>query len=358
MQKTLRFRVIPLSALLTASLMGGCIKEDLSDCPPIVIPPEPGMIEVMVVTAYDWDTKQDFTVSGNVHDASLFFFNDNEMPTLIEGGYNSVPQELLGQERPMPQVVLDSIPKGEAVWISAWGNIETNFDVWAYPEWGDEIIQEFLYIEPSDEYPGFYEPPGEILFGLREIVPGEIVDTRLDRIETLPDGTKKLIHEIEITQLFSRLHLQVENLPEGTKAEDYYVILSEQNNGYDYTGSPYEGEQREMRVEDGVFNSEGFLVSSKPHNLVPSVDSDGVIDAESGMTLRLFRKAPTRAEGDIDLTGPVTKADYGDGDYIGLFQHMTTNVRIRFPETGDGRIEVTVKITPWHEVYQWSEWGK
>ncbi len=338
--------------------MGGCVLQDWSLCPP-------PMREVMVVTAYDLATQQYITVSGRVEDGSLFFF-DNDTK-LIEDGYVPVPKEQLGREKPLPEVVTRTAVQGDQVWISAWGNIgDSNFGVEAYPVWGDDVSQEFLYLTPDNLYDGYYSCPDEILFGMRRITLGQIDHPTLDRIVKDADGVDKLVHEIQLNPINALLTIQVEGLPP-SKAEDYYFKICKQNNGYNYEGAPFSGDELRDVRETGVFDSRGFLVTEVPYNLVPSLDptpetTDPITPQEMnpdlGVVLHVFQLSSTRADEGTDLTGQVSKVDYGDGDYIGLYSGQTTNVRIRFVNGGvaDGKIEVTVKVTPWGEVYQWAEW--
>ncbi len=342
-----------ITGVTLATAICGCdgIYDDLEDCPPY-------MEEVMIVTAIDAGTGKSITVSQRVLDGSLFFFDDQT--TLVD--YVPVEKAQLGVEKPIPILEQKKYTKGDMVYVSAWGNIgDSNMSVLGtYAIGQDDISKQFLNLSPNEDYDGYYNCPQEILFGMRQIIFGQINHRKFDRIETKADGTLKLVHEIQITQLNALLWIQVENLPDGYNPEDYYFQIERQNNGYDYEGVPHAGnELREIR-EVGVINTgNGFLITKTPYNLVPSLDPND-IDGDTGVTLRLFQiGTTTRAGEDIDLTGEVSKVDYGDGDYIGLYSGKTTNVYIRFPETGPGTgdIEVFVKVTPWGEIYQWTEWN-
>ncbi len=351
----MRHRIARLFAILAlpamaATTMGGCIKDDLEDCPPVIE-------EYMIVTAYDSGSGADITISQRVVDGSLFFFDGrNQVDTLME--YISVDKSALGKLKPIPLLQNGRVAPGDTVFISAWGNIEGNIHVIGTYDIGQYIADPFLNIMTDTVYTEYYQCPGEILFGMREIVFGEIQDRRYDRYEFSETGELRLVHEIPITQLNAMLSIQVEDLPEGFNADDYYFEVKKQNNGYNYEGAPLSGDTlREMRLS-GV-NQNGYFMTSDPYNFVPTIDSDGTIDDNSATVLHLFRSTNTRAE-DIDLTGEVLKTTYGEGDYIGLYSGKTTNVRIRFPEDGPGtgEIQVDVQITPWGQVYQWETWNK
>ncbi len=344
-------RLFPVMVIasMAAMAMSGCnIKEDRSCCRPIVSP-EPGIEEVMVVTAVDAGTGEVITVSEKVQDGSLFFF-DND---LILRDYTPVEKSQLGQYKPMPIKVDRLSSLGDTIWVSAWGNIEGNFNVvGTYAIGEDNLFTRFLNIMPNSLWDGFYTCPGEILFGMSRIIMGKKdPESNFDSIETKPDGTQRLVHEIRITQINALLWIQVEGLPGGFDPEQYYFRINRQNNGYDYQGLPFGGDELRSIREVGIMQN-GNLVVEQPYNLVPSLDGD--IGEDDAVHLHLYQIAPTRAEEDIDLTGPVSKVDYGDGDYIGLYGGKTTNVYIRFLPTGD--MEVHVKITDWGEIYQWTIW--
>ncbi len=335
--------------------LGGCnsIKDDLEDCPPYTQ-------EVMIVTARDAGTGATITISDKVQDGSLFFF-DGKDDKLVD--YVAMAKTNLGVEKPIPVLASGKYKKGDMMWISAWGNIgDSNMNVTGLYDIGvDDISTEFLFLTPNPDYEGFYTVPQEILFGIRTIIFGEVVDPRYDKVVDNPDGTKKLVHEIQITQLNALLWVQVENLPDGYKAEDYYLQICNQNNGYNYQGDVFAGDElREMRGVGKIDARTGFLVSPAPRNLIPSLDPNN-INEDNAVALHLFQvgDGTTRA-GDIDLTGAVNRTTYGDGDYIGLYSGKTTNVLIRFPEGGPGKgdIEVYVEVTEWGVIHQWTTWGR
>lgn len=360
-------RILPVMVgIVMMAAMSGCVREqNRDDCPPDVPPPppKPELEELIVVTVVDAETGESVITSEIIQDGSLFFF-DTSVEELSAIGYIPVAKEQLGKEKPFP--TMDDgrqLKPGDVIFISAWGNIEGNMNVEGYYEPGQNIYTPFLHMIPNMTYTEYYMCPGVLFFGMRRIVVGEVDAEQFDHLTVNPDGSKKLVHEIRITQLNALMTIQVENLPEGFNPEDYYFDIGKQNSGYDYQGLPFVDTDEVLHNirETGIVNPDGYLVTEVPYNLIPSIGASSVDDitADKAVELHLYQRAATRAEGDVDLTGPVSKIDYGDGDYIGLYPRQTTHVRIRFPPGGPGTGDITVevRVIPWEEINQWSGWN-
>jgi hypothetical protein len=341
-----RVKIPTLSVMIAALMatMSGCVKEDLSNCPPTPDDIE----EVLVVRAIDFVSGADITHSGTVTGASLFVFDQNErFITQVD-----VPADQLGNELEIPISVLTRATAGDAIHISAWGNLEDNVDLTDQLDPNnDDVIDAgvtgvtldhtLIDLEPDEDKSSAYmDCPGNTFFGFKSIVLGQS-DTR---------ATQKIIHRVEVKQKSSRLHITVRGLPATARSNDYYFTLRRQNDGYTFEGTPVSDDSRAI-WEVGEFNAIHDFVSPQPYYLVPSVDPENVT-ASSASAIRLFQVASQPGGTDTDLTGPVTQ-DIA-GEYIALFPGQTTNVYIEFSPSKE--IEVRMVVTPWDEVYQWSKW--
>ena len=329
---------------LAASLfiVVGCVKDDQSDCPPPV-PPNDFVADLMLVKIVDAATGEEEDTGDRLTSGHLYIFDAAQQ--LI--GHVSMPDEELGKPKQIPLSRSLAGP-GDEIYISAWGNLVDTFEPF-YIEMGDDMSAQHINLE-QDPAPGDnWLTPGDIFFGMHSLVLGQPDDGS----EPVPG--EPIVHVITITQPTAKLTITTRGLPEGAHPDDYYYNVGRLNAGYTYQGDPVQGIEGYSTSPTDHFQN-GDLVMQEPLNLIPSIDPDNV-DENSAVLIQLYQSATaaTRAdENDIDLTdGGVTNVNDGAGDYITLRSGQTTNVLIDFDHE---TIEVSVKMTPWGEVYQWSKW--
>jgi hypothetical protein len=329
--------MIPIVAALFMSALTGCIKEDMSNCPPPEPPPPVVREEVLRVRAVDLVSGADISESGTVVNASLYVFDQNE--NFIT--HMNVQGAQLGDELEIP-ISLSTRAAGDVLHLSAWGNIGNNIEIEGTVDYTDNLNSVFLDLATSTIDGDYAAQPGNLFFGFKTITLGQ-EDTRADN--------DKIVHTVDITQKAARLHIVVRGLPAEADADDYYFTLGRVSDGFDFRGNPVNDDNRRIKAT-AVFNDAHELVSPQPYYLLPSIDPDNA-DATTAETIRLWMVGDDPdGNDDVDLTGRVNTDS--QGNYIGLTAGETTNVLIVFTPTGD--IEVRIRVTPWNEVYQWSEW--
>jgi hypothetical protein len=324
-----------MAGMVLMTALGGCVKEDLSNCTPPVTPPPVVREEVLRVRAIDILSGADISQTRPVLNAHLYVFDDSgNFATQVD-----VRGAQLGDEVEIP-IKLTSRAIGDTFHISAWGNILSTMDAQVV-DGSHNLSSVFLDLSTDADEDEYAELPGDVFFGFKTITIGR-EDTRAD---------DKIVHTVDITQKTARLHIVVQGMPADTSADDYYFTLGRVCDGFDFHGNPVNDDNRRIK-QVGVFNAAHEYVSPQPYYMIPSIDPEN-IDETTATTVRLWKVGadPDGAD-DIDLTGRVNTDR--DGDYIGLTAGQTTNVLIIFTPTGD--IEVRLEVTPWNEVYQWSTW--
>ena len=346
-------RAVMVAALVAAAAMTGCVAEDMSNCPPVTPPATPTQ-EVLVVRVTDILSGADLTDTGRVIDASLMIFDaDRNFVERVE-----ITGEQLGTELEIPVSVATRAAAASAgeFYVSAWGNIAGNIDRQEQVSAGAPISSQFLRLKPSLTYSDNMTCPGEMFFGLKKITLGQGDTTRA----TATGDTIKIVHIVPITQRTARMAITVRGLPADATAEQYYFSLCEQNDGFTFEGTPMQNDMMCKIREQGVFNAAHEYVSPEPYWVIPSIDPENPHGCNAGVCLYKVgggtrgsdEAGYINADGDMNITGKATMDTAGN--HIALYAGQTTNVLFEFSPTGD--FEVTVKYTPWNEVYQWSNW--
>ena len=328
----------------------GCVAEDLSNCPPET-PPATRTEEVLVVRVTDILSGADLTDTGRVIDASLMVFDaDRNFVERVD-----IDGAAIGTELEIP-VSVATRAAGSEFYISAWGNILGNIDIQEQVSVGAPLSSQFLRLKPSLTYSDNMTCPGEMFFGLKKITLGQGDTTRA----TATGDTIKIVHIVPITQRTARMAITVRGLPADATAEQYYFSLCEQNDGFTFEGTPMQNDMMCKIREQGVFNAAHEYVSPEPYWVIPSIDPENPHGCNAGVCLYKVgggtrgsdEAGYINADGDMNITGKATMDTAGN--HIALYAGQTTNVLFEFSPTGD--FEVTVKYTPWNEVYQWSNW--
>ncbi|MDR2912311.1 MAG: FimB/Mfa2 family fimbrial subunit [Alistipes sp.] len=332
-------------ALLALSLgLGGCVKESWEDCfPPIE--PRRDIEEAMIVRAYD-NEGNDITISDRFFDGTIMVF-DAEKKLIRD---IRIPREDLGVERVIP--LPEGLTAGDVVSIAAWGNIRANMFMLPY-NMGDDMSRPFVALAPDTSMPHHMLSPGDVFYGAREFTVGES-DSQYDEV-TIDGSTIKIVHNFEIRPLNAHLDITVRGLPAGADERDYYFRLRNQSSGYTLGGTPFENPTAPAEIhKEGMFNMANELVSAEPYQLVPSLIEDGV--ERFPMMIEVMQSVGDMDHGDddsdISLAG-IVMDDIHD-DPIELHTGMTTHVLIELGEPGEAQVQV--KVLPWGEMYQWSEW--
>lgn len=335
---------------VAALLLQGCIMDN--ECPSV----QESAAEVISVRLVDLLSGDDITATGAVDDVVLLFFdaNDTYLARL------NVQHEQLGTEIELPSELVaraQTRGTGSTLQVSAWGNLEANMfqeEVVA----GHTLGSHFLTLKSNTEYIDNWYNPGAMFFGLTTI--------------TLGQGK---VHTVPLSQKTARLAVTVRGLSKA-KADDYYFSMCEQNDGFNFDGTPLRINQWCKIREQGVFNAAGDFTTVEPYYVIPSTDPNDVTACNAGVCLykvggglasmRAHGHSLTRedepltsdqagyvtVDGDMNITGKA-KVDV-DGNHLALSAGQTTNVLITVLSTGD--IAVEVVMTPWDEVHSWRTW--
>lgn len=332
-----------LFAAALAGLLSACVRErEWADCPPPVVEPTS---ERLVVNVRDLASGGDLTHADTVQDAVLMVFDEDgtflyriEMPARSFGKELELPSELVTRAA------------GRRLTVSAWGNLAENMT--AFDEQsgvGHTLSSQFLALNVNTEYPDNWYSPGDVFFGLATI-----------------DLEARDLHPVEITQKTARMAVTVRGLPAGESADDYYLSMCEQNDGFTFSGTPLRTTEWCKIRERGVFTTSGDFTTAEPYYVIPSVDPTDASGCNAGVCLYKVGAgdpAQTRAltsdqagyvteDGDLNVSGKA-RVDV-EGNHLALSAGLTTNVLISFTSTGD--IEVSIRMTDWDEVYDWHTW--
>jgi hypothetical protein len=306
------------------------------------------VVEYLNLRATDIDSGDDVTDdTERVSDVTLYLFDQ-------EGSLFQVVT-VRGEERDVdiPIILPGRMTRAvgqQDIRVSAWGN--TGNFVQILGPIGLDIDTKFLGLEQDDyddgdgdEDDNYMLSPGETFFGFQTVtIGGEDAATRADA-----DG--KVRHSIEMTQKNARLVVTVRGLPEG-EDDEYYFRFGGQNEGYDFEGDA--SEARYYIKEAGSFKG-GDFVSDGGLSLVHDPDPD-TVDETNCTTIQLYKDMNEAVTGlDSEAVTGIVDRD-SSGEYIALHSGMTTNVLIELGAMVD--VAVSIEVTDWDEVYQWSTWGR
>lgn len=275
-----------------------CIKEDPSKC-------DPTTLLYIVVEVVDGEIPA-------LEGATLFLFNsDRTYRTSI-----SVSAEDIAGNVPI------SIPddKRNLPWAVVWGNLDDREQV-SVPV--QESTIESMFVSMKKDADGYAIPSSDLFFGIKQLS-----GTDVEYIISSPKP--------------GRIFITVKGLTEIQDAEQYYFTVESPYGGYDFAGLPISSGKTEWKLL-GIFEGND-LVTSEAHNMVhfPSA-------TESVATVNLYKNAITTSD---QLLASIDKDI--NGKPIVLPSGLTTNVLIDF--AGNGELKVSVVITDWGEIHQWSEW--
>lgn len=287
-------------------LLGGCIAEDRSDCPP---QPEGNAVLLRVADA---QSGEDLTADGAVRHAELFLFGPDGA---YVGRYAADEVQIAGRI-PVPVAAGDLA----GYRISVWGNAgtEQQFDE-SFAFIGDEAIA----LPVGND--GFRVASDDLFFGIGRF--GSPAEQPL---------------EVTLLRKNARLRITVRGLDARVPAENYYFTVKEAADGYDFLGMP-SGNPALLRCA-GAYDAHGDFVSADPFDLIHTEGS-----AEGAVTVSLYRKEPVRT--DDRLVVAVTTDD--DGAPLELPSGRTTHLLIDLRGT---QTEIRVEVTRWGEMYQWDAW--
>lgn len=353
--------------LLIAALMSGCVRErPESFCP---LPagdgePESG-VEAIEIEARDILSGTDLTPSGRLDHASLLVFDaDERFVRRID-----VTAEELARRVPIPVSELGiGTAQGGTFHIAAWGNIDGKVDL-TNIEQGHAMERQFVSLMTDHSNGHTMVSPGEIFFGRTTVTIGEGDSRTSDEHARASDNSR--IHTVSMTQHNARMFVTVRGLPADARAEDYFLSLCEQNDGFTCGGVPVKTSEACMIRQSGVFNAAHDFVSTEAYWVIPSVDPLDAAGCLAGVCLykvgagnaatQAGSAAKTRAvdsgvagyvnpEGDINLTGKALVDT--DGDHIALKAGLTTNILLTFGASGS--ITMDMELTPWDQIHQWT----
>ncbi|MCC8174040.1 MAG: hypothetical protein LIO65_06600 [Odoribacter sp.] len=98
--------------------------------------------------------------------------------------------------------------------------------------------------------------------------------------------------------------------------------------------------------EKGNFNNNGDYVSSNPYLLIHSPATQQPTE-ENSIWIHLYKEETNEKQEVVS-----TNMDSA-GNYIRLTSGQTTNVLMDISDNGN--IKIYIAVTPWDEIYQWSE---
>ncbi len=344
-----------------AVALAGCVREDRSMCPP-EINPNQTVTEVLSLRAFDIDTDEDITDTGTVTDATLVLFDP-------EGNFLEqidIPGDRLMDDIEIPITLRDYV--GD-VYVSAWGNIKDNVN---FPDdFSDANYSETRSLDllHDPQYDGFHLCPGETFFGTQKITLGG-----LDELTTPTRQGETVVRrqQIDIKQKNAKLFVTARGLPEPGPQEDYYIVVSNLDDGYIFDGTPNTENPdapADIREQKGIYQANGDLTSQAPMILIHQRDPEKV-DQNTTMRLDLYRVSQVEGEPDIHIGGTVMSDQFGNA--IPLYSGKQTSVLITFSGgCGCGAEECTcgadcdcceevkivleMKVIDWHEVSQWTQ---
>lgn len=291
-------------------LQASCIKEDLESCPTIITT----NIYITVQTA----TK--IPDIAQVDKAILYLFDRNGA---YERQIGLSEVEISGQS-PVPlSYEPDNIP-----YAIVWGNIK---DRTVVPDFAPGTSMEEVILSLKQESDGYSKQPDNLFFGMKRL-----------------SGAEK--EEVIISPKTARINITVKGLPGSEEEESYYFSAESQYSSYNLMGTPLYGSSSIKLMAS--FNKQHNLVTPECYNLIhyPLSATQLAEDNKEALNLKLYKKTPGESEDNLLISANKDK----EGNYLIPQPGKTTNVLIYF--TQDGNAQVTIMITAWGEVYQWTEW--
>lgn len=303
MKFNLKYRI---SVLLGISMiLQSCVRDG-------VIPCEPEPTYIYQVKIVDTSAEGGMPTRGDVNKADLYVFN--------EEGYFLERIEVAAEDITNGRIIpLGHTSQDGPLFVSTWGNLFENEDVPALTS-DSEMDHAAITLRTTAE--GYAVSPDDLFFGMKEILPVE----------------NNRVQEIYLSRKNARMHITVR----GLSAKDDYFFLVEQNyNGYSFAGQPTQ--HPVLQKEDGEFALNGEFISHSSFNLIHA----GKEDMDGQVVVRLMKKQGTELISiDKDYKGNPIIPKAGE----------TTNVLINLSQTISDNLWVYVEVTPWNEIYQWSEW--
>lgn len=152
-----------------------------------------------------------------------------------------------------------------------------------------------------------------------------------------------LKEDISISRKNSRVNIKVKGLPKDAASGDYFFTVRQISNGYDFKGNPLPSPSDIKQA--GVFNDSGEFVTDIPINVIHYPQS--LNTSHTGLIILLFEKKSPKtpiASAITDNNGKIIIPKSGE----------TLNILIEIKP--GGTINIHVVITPWNELYDWSNW--
>lgn len=302
-------RIISLISLIF--LQAGCIREDLESCPASIT------TNLYITVQEKGEVPENVT---QVDRAILYLFDRN-------GAYDRQiglsEVEISGQLPVSVSYEPDNIP-----YAIVWGNIKERTVVSDFAP-GTSMEQIILSLEQESD--GYSQQPDDLFFGMKRL-----------------NGTEK--EEVIILPKTGRINITVKGLPDNKQGESYYFSANSQYSSYNLMGTPVYGSSN-MRLM-ASFNKQHDLVTPQSYNLIhyPLSAAKLAVNDNEALRLELYKKIPGESEDNLLISANKDQA----GNYLIPQPGKTMNVLIYF--TQNGNAEVTVMITAWDEVYQWTEW--
>lgn len=285
--------------MLITGLLSSCFKEDLSDCP---LPFQ------VTIKALDIDLN-DITESGEVHNAILFAFDENQ--NLV--GAFELTEDQVKSRKPI-DIVID-YPGFTALTFIAWGNVDGNLD-YSQISSVKKLVDLYVRLSVKD---GFAQPASDFFRG-NLIVPVEY-----------GESGRGQSHVVEIKRMTSGVTITAINLKEwnGDKDGNYTYVVRSSMNTYNpdgqLVGDNVNYSPRASFYENGDFSAPIFYTFPTEHFIV-----------------------------DIYYNGELiyTADKNSNGNPLVPEVGRTLNIIIDF------RAEISIKsvITPWNVVYQYVEY--
>ena len=290
--------------LSVTSLITGCIREDLGNCPAQT---------ALQITVRSDESGGKFTP---VEGAAVYLFDHNRRYI------TQIP--VSGREIENNTPVNIPVSPLSKTWAVIWGNIKDNENITGLSE-GKSIDEVILDLRKEDN--GYAKAPDGLFYGIKQL-------------------SGKSAEEIIISPKTARIRLTAKGLSADTSVSGHYFTLESHYDGYAFSGAPH---PENIRIKmEGEFDGEHDLVTPEPYDII-HYPLDTRQGEEPHCVINLWRVAT----GGKDTLLTSAEKD-SDGGLIIPRPGKTTNILIYFKNSGE--IIITVVITDWNEVYQWNEW--
>lgn len=302
MNNTNKYRLLLFLALLLTGLLGGCFKEDLSDCP------RPFQVTIKALDA----DRNDITESGEVEQVVLFVFDENQknFKTFTITG-NEVKQR-------KPVDIHMDFPGHKSLKFVAWANLDEKVD---YSQITTVKQLTDLYVKLKSQSVTLAtaivaQSPGDLFFGSLD-VQVEFGGTEM--------GTS---HVVEISRKTASVIITARNLPSGEDPSAYSFVLRESPDTYNQNGE----------LAGDMVSYKPAISGSVPGQLVAPIFLTFPTTENKPYVLEVYKNGK--------LVHSFTKGSDGT-EFVPVVGRLL-NIIIDF------RIDLFVKvvITPWGIVYQ------